>query len=281
MSIPIIFIHYGDSDYLKYSLMQAKKSNPQSDVMLIGYRINERYDLARHENITDYDESAKDFAKYYVHLSPNGYDYELFCFQRWFILRDFLKKNKIRKCFYIDSDVLLFENVSKMEFEHAYCSSGGHSSMNTPAGLENFCAFIKEHYREPSFVEYMKNLFHQSGNRRNIGDMFFFRLYAQQFPDRVHNLSEIHNQAIFGPNINKPKMFEEWQGRKKVYIINGNPCSKHLPSNQWIRFNSLHFQGSAKQYMEYFSTFFPQERITFFDYETCRWIVETSQNEQE
>src|SRR5579871_6221993 len=42
-AIPIVFIHQANSEHLKYSLAQAKKSNPDSTVFLLGDDSNNRY----------------------------------------------------------------------------------------------------------------------------------------------------------------------------------------------------------------------------------------------
>ena len=36
MNLPIIFVHKGDSFYLKYALESAKKFNPDSRIILLG-----------------------------------------------------------------------------------------------------------------------------------------------------------------------------------------------------------------------------------------------------
>ena len=38
---------------------------------------------------------------------------ELFCFQRWFVLYEFMKEQKIDKVFCMDSDVLLYTDASE------------------------------------------------------------------------------------------------------------------------------------------------------------------------
>ncbi|MBP2660315.1 MAG: hypothetical protein H6Q69_3347, partial [Firmicutes bacterium] len=72
MSIPIVFMHYGDSEYLQYSLLQAKKSNKDSDIILIGDDSNNKYSFVKHANIND-SQSGQDFAKIYQHMSFNDY----------------------------------------------------------------------------------------------------------------------------------------------------------------------------------------------------------------
>ena len=53
---PIIFIHYGDSAYLKYTLRLAVKFNPDKEVILLGDNKNKKYEKigVRHFYFNDY-----------------------------------------------------------------------------------------------------------------------------------------------------------------------------------------------------------------------------------
>jgi hypothetical protein len=44
-NIPIILVHQGNSDYLKYALHQAKLFNQNSTIFLIGDNSNDKYDI--------------------------------------------------------------------------------------------------------------------------------------------------------------------------------------------------------------------------------------------
>ena len=82
--IPIVFIHKNDSFYLKDVFSQAKKF--KNNLILLGDDQNNKYDQVSHFKINNYLKSAKYFSKFYVHSSPNKFNFELFCFERWFIL---------------------------------------------------------------------------------------------------------------------------------------------------------------------------------------------------
>jgi len=113
-SVNIIFIHRGANDYLKFSLAQAHKSNPLANIFLIGDNGNRNIsDFVKHYNIDDYFASALKLENVYQHFSCNSVEFELFCIQRWFVLLDFIKANKIEKFFYADSDVLIFSDLAR------------------------------------------------------------------------------------------------------------------------------------------------------------------------
>ena len=112
-SLPIIFIHRSNSDHLKYSLAQAHRSNPQSTIFLLGDPSNDVYNFVEHRPMTEYSRDAAEFQKIYKHYSTHGVDFELICFQRWFILREFLVTYSIPQCLYLDSDIMLYTDVTK------------------------------------------------------------------------------------------------------------------------------------------------------------------------
>lgn len=43
MNIPIIFIHYGDSQYLEYTIKCSKLFNSHTNIILIGDKENKQY----------------------------------------------------------------------------------------------------------------------------------------------------------------------------------------------------------------------------------------------
>src|SRR5215216_1852908 len=110
--LPLVFIHYRNSPYLAYTLTQARRTSPRSPIYLSGDDTNANvYPFVHHVNMRRYASSAEAFKKIYRHFSPNGESYELFCFVRWFYLRDFLREHNVERCVHVDSDVLLYVDV--------------------------------------------------------------------------------------------------------------------------------------------------------------------------
>src|SRR5262249_30828755 len=66
-ALPIVFVHRSDSEHLRYALAQAKTSNPNSAIYLLGDASNNRYDFAEHRDLRDYFAGADEFAKIYRH----------------------------------------------------------------------------------------------------------------------------------------------------------------------------------------------------------------------
>lgn len=265
MSLPIVLIHHNDSEYLIYSLSQAKKWNPQSPIILLGDNNNSHYDFVEHYNTLNYSDEAKEFAKIYRHYSPNNFSYELFCFQRWLVLKNFMTASKLEKCLYIDSDVLLYTNVTedqKKFAKFAFTLSAGTSPhcvyINSLNALDSLCNYMFAVYTDPLVVERMEVKFQERIQRNDpiggISDMTIFWLFAQINSGNIGEITTIIDNSTYDHNINLSLEFEMRDGRKNIYFLGEQPFCKHLMLDKTIRFNAIHFQGSAKRYIKEYLT---------------------------
>ncbi|WP_416666457.1 hypothetical protein [Egbenema bharatensis] len=267
MSIPIVLIHRSDSDYLLYSLMQAKIRNPDSRIYLLGDFSNNHYQFSEHYQIDDYFKGANDFAKSYQHFSTNPFQFELFCFQRWFVLRDFMRNNAISQCFHMDSDVMLFaeitseyRNFSQFDFTLSRSQSSDSLSphcsfINSLEALDSFCDFLMRLYREPQLTQLMEQQFLKrcrSGLPGGACDMTAFREYVASSSVRVGYTSDIINDSVYDHRIRSSDGFVmNPLGLKQIQWIDNQPFGK-TSEGDLIKFNALHFQGNSKKFMKQF-----------------------------
>ena len=86
--------------------------NQENRICLISDGIPDGCDFVEYHDINDYWDSSVEFDKIYLHLSSNPRDYEMFCFQRWFVIRDFVQKQGFEYFLCVDSDVLLYCDVN-------------------------------------------------------------------------------------------------------------------------------------------------------------------------
>lgn len=261
MSIPIVFIHQNDSPYLPFSLVQSKELNSKSSIFLIGDNSNNYYKFVEHDNITNYFNQALQFAKIYKHMSPNKLSFELFCFQRWFILKDFMVKNNIQKCVYLDSDVMVYTNLTEEQkkfshFDFTISSKVGNpncSFINNIEALENYCNFLIKLYTDSELFKLLKLQLEEKslkGLKEGISDMTGFEEYFKTKLNNLGTLQHVIDDSTYDRNIRRSHGFEMDDNLKKIYWINNQPFCKQLDSDKLIKFNTLHFQGSAKQYMK-------------------------------
>jgi hypothetical protein len=260
--VPVIFIHKGSEDgYLEYALRQAKKND--NEVYLIGGDQTKKYEsiIDKFYMIDDYTSNTCDaFTKVYEPLSTLVGDYELFCFQRWFILYDFMKLNDIKECFYLDSDVLLFTNAKDeaKKFEqfdltliHKCC---GNSSYIKYEGLRDVCKFIYTTYSEKTKFDYCKIKSHYDVMQDfdmygGVCDMTLLQYYARyKNPARVGEMMYIIDGSTYDHCIDQQdNNYEMLNGIKNIMIRDGRPYCKQLSTDKQIRFNTLHFQGTSKR----------------------------------
>ncbi|MGG0510618.1 hypothetical protein ABE078_24460 [Priestia megaterium] len=263
MAIPIFFIHTGNPKYLEYALKQTKLYNPESTIYLIGDETNNTYDFIQHVNIKEFIESARHFRKIYQHMSSNPYEYELFCFERWFILKDFIKKEGICGNFlYLDSDVLLYSNATeKGNFLEKYdmTVSNYHGPQYTffrnIGVLESLIDFIMELYTKRERLEYLYNRYEEFKTSNKPGgncDMTAFGLFNKEKKKKILDLYEVINEEVYIHNFNVETKFVNKDSVVRIFWKDGEPYVKSIKSSAYIRVNAIHFQGSAKLLMHKF-----------------------------
>ena len=277
--ITIILIHKGaDNLSLPFVLKQVKFFNPKCRIILIGDKTNKKYGkYVDHFLIKDYMGEGLLLRKYYKHFSPNPYDFELFCLQRWFILFNFLERNKIEHCFYMDSDVMVYSDLSKEAinfFQYDLTVNNeffGHCMfINNSNALKIFCDFILKTYQEKSLLEiklefsdYLKMVKKLNGG---ISDMAFINKYYETHKNTIGETGGITNDSVFDNNVNESGGFRIdssliTRGIKKIFMTDGIPYGMHKKMFKKIRFNVIHFQGPAKKYIPFFSS---QKDFHFF-----------------
>jgi hypothetical protein len=269
-ALPIILIHKGAKNLsLPFVLSQVKLFNPESRIIFIGDETNKKYNkYVEHFLIEDYLEEGELLKKYYKHFSPNPHEFELFCLQRWFVLLNFVKKNKIKKCFYMDSDVMVYSDLSKESANFSQCDMTvnsrffGHCMfVNNSDALQDFCNFILKTYEEKSlpeiktdFNDYLEMVKKEKGG---ISDMTFLNKYYKMHEDKVCDTNIIIGNSTFDNNVNDPNGFIVdnrgiTRGIKRINMVKGIPYGTEKGTLRKIRFNVIHFQGPAKKYIPFF-----------------------------
>mgnify|MGYP002622625600 FL=1 len=161
MVVPVVLIHSGSQPYLHTCIKQALEKNK---VFLLGSACPDVDD----KNFTyinpqaDMGKDMNEFSNMYVHLNTTPPDYELFCYTRWFMLRNFMEKYEIPVTMYIDSDVLLFQDATEgwknfsdytMSLVHR---TSGHTSFMTLDGINSFCDMLLSIYSDKSGYHFNK-----------------------------------------------------------------------------------------------------------------------------
>jgi len=263
--VPIVFIHNGNSDYLFPTFYQLKAFNAQSDAYLIGDSTSKHYEpWVKHVFLKEYIASSIEFAKQFINLSTLGADYELFCIQRWFVLRDFMKAQKLDKVIYLDSDVLVYDDLTAQQkrFNHAgmtICHISGHTNFVSKLSvLEEFCDYITQLYSTSIGRNTLNDWlleFRKTQKYGGISDMILIRKFAEANPDKVADINFIYEGTDFDLSYRNGEYmgYEETQNPrnkidkcKKISWLNNQPYANNLSTNQSVRMITLHFQGNTK-----------------------------------
>lgn len=277
---PIIFIHKGNSSYLKYTLNHAKFLNCNSEVILIGDSSNNIYNGILHYEMRDYFKGAKEFEEeYYLHMSKNPYDYELFCYQRWFILYEFIKEHNYHYTWFLDSDTLLTVNLSRYISEISKKKYDLIGQINPQNGSFNpsinffsiniiiaITHFLKDSYITKDSLYILKNKwkFHlKKGLPGGVCDMTQLGLFLNNQISSSFQMFDIYcidNELIPDGNINLKSNFsvlgvefKKHLGFKLITIENYGAFA-YLNNGEKVPIMSIHFQGTAKNRIKYYTT---------------------------
>lgn len=286
MSIPIVMVHGGKSrpdqveDFLVTTLKQARQWNDRV-VLLGGPRVRGYASQAQveyYDYFKNYYAGVQDFVgKHYVQLSGYSKSYDIAVMERYFVLRDFMIKHNVDVLCNLDSDVMVYcdlsEEASKFPVDMfgAYCiplvqfkyrlSASAHTSFFTKTGIVKFCEFMIASYTELERFAVLKEKWdwHVKENKPGgVCDMTHLYLFAQEFPSKVYNLTgEVLGDGVFEHNIDVsenglPGAFR-MSGRKKELVWeDGCPYGFSIVLDKLVRFNTLHLHSRKQQVGEYF-----------------------------
>lgn len=251
-NLTVVFIQAGFPTFLKYCVEQAKSCGYRVIVIAdpsVGAEVQCEF-----YNMYDYFTRATDFASRYRHIGSNSKDYELFCFQRWYILRD-LMDTIGGDIIALDSDVLAYPGLGyirnfargKKLFNVPWVNY-----FKTPEHLDFYLDFVDSVYRDPQQIEAISRKYLYSGTPQ-ISDMYLFYELGELYPQHVSNIRE------FGPYLGIDSCIRDIAGfkhdnhHKNVSFENGIPyCDRDVGGA--TRFFTFHFQGISKPLMQYMHT---------------------------
>ena len=198
----IIYFHEGFSTYLPFALSQARKSNPDARIILLGDSQNRIQGIQyEHHLLSDYERRHQEFLDCYRHFHPGHLGDERRCIERWVYLSEFLKKQKIEEFLFLDSDMLLFCDVREI-----LSKSRGYDAAGAPM-FWAFCYFLRknlvpdfsewifEQYQNPSVLKKWEERFrrHLEGEKEQTGiiqDMALAQMFIEERGIRVLDLTQ-------------------------------------------------------------------------------------------
>lgn len=246
--VPILVFHRGNDAYLEHCLNQAKKYNPDSRIILLGDSSNAQIKAAEHYNADDFP-GAREFKPLYKYFSFLSYEFEWRCIERWFALRDFIRLTGITRFLHIDTDVLLFSNVTQeAERFDGYDATvarwdeqrllAHYFLVNRVEFLEDFCEYATRLYSDENEVQRLAlkntnlNLRKTRMTKAWVSDMSLLCDYYDQKQPNFYFLENTLKQGIgFDSRITDVEGFQtEWgllrkHRIKKIRFENGLPTA--------------------------------------------------------
>jgi len=225
--------------------------------------------------LADYFDDAQRFGqRLYKHLFMNdssiSQKHQAFCFQRWFVIRDFMRKRRLQRVFVCDSDTLLLGDVATADRyikspEVAYSlpddqanyrwSASAHFSFWSLRALEDFCGFIEYLYQNDIALLEEKMVYHRQHNKAGgICDMTALHLFDRIYP--VTCITNVVDGMTFDHQMNsgEGRFRGEYRltkgGIKEIKWQDGLPFGYNQRISQWVGFWGLHFQGWTKKLLE-------------------------------
>ncbi|MDR2123780.1 MAG: hypothetical protein LBP38_02210 [Desulfovibrio sp.] len=271
MSAPLVFVHATCENNIEYVLRQAIHVNPERKIILLGDECNKHFGLFVHWcNLLDYTEGCGDFNGVYIHRSPNHACFELFCYYRWFILKNFMLRHGISVAFYSDSDMLWYDDIAVYEkaFSGVDMATGLAPALEknfhytvspnftyiTLACIKRLCNyFILLYARNPNYFDAVSEMQKAEGGIPSISDMSAIGEFVKDNRETLNIVNSFEEiaEGIVDANFNSQRInrycFDMKDGIKDIVFQNGMPTCLETEENRRYIFRALHFQGKAKR----------------------------------
>lgn len=262
VSIPIIIMHKGDSFYLSHTIAQARASNPNSIIYLIGDAGSAYYSGITHINYKNYFDEAAQFESVFENINNESrmYSIQLFLFQKHIVLRSFLRKNNIQQCFLIDTDVLIYESLHKyspyfknFEMTVSYgtvanygLAHPGSMFINNVNILDSLIAIIYEIFKPNSELNQKIRAWADG-----VSEMNALGILHERFPELVGNTNRIIDNWAIQHTMLTDTYVEREKDHVKIYWDGNRPYGIGVGelAGKQIYFPVLHFHGHLKKIM--------------------------------
>lgn len=267
-SIPVIVVHTGLKPYVEPCLRRAVASHPGGRVVLLGDAANAGIGVGEHHRLDDGSlaTDVADFRTVYEHHSSSKREqFERFCIERWFFVRNFMRRENLDRCLVIDTDVLLFCDVAAeaARFGHAEMTFARWDAVrllphcnfiNGRSGIESFCEYALGLYRDPRRLEAVKAKNGKKFGRHWVSDMSLFADWSACGGHAVGMLEDaVRDGVAFDDAIDRtrgfvrrsfvPGVVRPW---KWIEYRDGVPYARHREAGE-VPMKCLHFHGAFKE----------------------------------
>ena len=270
MKAPIIFIHFSNSSYLKYTLRSARLFNPDKRVILLGDPSNAHFGRKgiEHHCFEDYAEGEEIavFERVFQFITGGDYlnEYKTkFFFRRWFIIYNFIRAQGIDRFWTFDSDNLILTALSLQEPKfgdydcteqcNGKCMNGLINNRGVVCGYVNK---INELFQRESYLKERRE--HVSIYKRHIfNEMDAYMVYKEEEAVRSIALNtiiegETFDHCVSSPDEMKmcPLVIRKKKRMKQIYTDGrGLLFTYHLPTKQFVKLNTANMSWQLPDFI--------------------------------
>jgi hypothetical protein len=294
MNTPILFCHYGISDYLKYTLKSARYFNPNKEIVLLGDSQNCSLAISenvRHVYLKDYESSELllNFEKVYSHTAGYSHGREFwlkFNFKRYYYIHEFLKRESKNSCWYFDSDVLILSDLKKQELKFQKFNFAVHSNINGYINSREMLSLYLQHnistFTDNEFLLNQRKKIDLYPNLA-LTEMATFKTFIQN--DRIKHLilkkninSETFDESILHADgmelLEMP--FHEKRYKKLYADLSGNIFCRDANSLFFVKMITLNMSGAPTSLYRkiFYTTLMSKHFNSFNSILNYRYILE-------
>jgi len=251
-NIPIIFIHYGDSDYLEYTFKLARLYNPTNRIILLGDKSNQHYTKLNIEHyFFDSYSSFPEiilFKKVFKFIAGNRHgktQWTQFVFERWFYIYEFIRLQGIDQFWTFDSDTLILTELQKyipllLGYECTEQCNG--SCMNGFVGsskvVKGYIDTINNLFIDSNYLKKQMQEFLDYPNYA-FTEMRAYDEYRSRNKLNTIRLQKISNDEIFDECLCQPHGMEFVNGKNKLVFKDGIIYQREQDSYKLIKVNTI------------------------------------------
>lgn len=199
MSLPIIYTHYGDTDYLARTLAAASITNPEKRRILIGDSTNrhtaqlygwEHVDMNICTSILrdDFSRNFKIIKGKFAVTEKGNRNWAKYVIERWFAVHAFIQIEKIDSFWHFDSDVVIAKPL--ISFEQALDRNGIdytrqcdgaclNGYVRSPV-VDDYCRSIVELFNNDDRLQAFQRRYDESEPHHVLTEMEAFTLFAKE-----------------------------------------------------------------------------------------------------
>ena len=259
---PIIFCHYGNTDYLPYVVDCVRRTNPQKRIVLLGDETNrwlngkiEHYLFDSYANGPEIETFNQVYqliqgAKH-GHVKGNR-DWVNFVFKRWYYVYNFLKSAGIERFWHFDSDTMIVNDLAVHESKYAAydcteqcdgsCMNGFVSS---PVIVGKYLQKINELFQRRAYLEEQAREFETKNPDYAFTEMRAYEKFRSE--ERVNSirLSKVIDGSTFDDTLVLAHGMETERLRsgkyiKKVFLHpDGRFLCREKDSSQIVQVNTI------------------------------------------